>query len=157
MKKINYFIVAMVLCIMGLSVGTDTYAQLYGPNLIVNGDFSDGNTGFDTDYFFVDPVTGASNALVPEGRYTVATNPRTYHPNFVNLPDNTDPFLIVNGHTVQTMQQQGIDNEYAIVWQQEILGVEEGKDYEFSFDLRSLVTTAPAQLSITIFINGTEF
>ena len=41
-------------------------------NLLVNGDFSQWNTGFQTGYQYVDP---GYNALYPEGRYPIASDP----------------------------------------------------------------------------------
>ncbi|TVQ20216.1 MAG: hypothetical protein EA361_00260, partial [Bacteroidetes bacterium] len=154
MKKINFFSVIMALFVISLCCGTASYAQDYGDNLVINGDFSDGNSGFVTDYMYVDPEVTGTQSLQPEGRYTIGVNPRSYHNAFVNMPDNDNPFMIVNGHTTTTMNQQGVTNDPAIVWQQVVAGVDAGKDYEFSFDLRSLVSSNPAHIEITIYING---
>ena len=62
MKKI------MMFCLMALMV---TSAQAACDNLIVNGDFEDGDTGFDSDYAYQTP---AYDALWNEATYTVYTN-----------------------------------------------------------------------------------
>jgi hypothetical protein len=59
-------------------------------NLIDNGDFSNGFTGFTSAYT---PQTD----LTPPSVYTVGANPIVYHPSFVNLAPSTNPMLLVNG------------------------------------------------------------
>lgn len=51
-------------------------------NLIVNGDFESGNTGFNTDLSYVANVGGC--ALCAESKYAVGTNPHNYHPSWVD-------------------------------------------------------------------------
>ncbi|MFO7977909.1 MAG: T9SS type A sorting domain-containing protein [Bacteroidales bacterium] len=114
-------------------------AAVYQPNLVVNGDFSDGNTGFFTEYTYV----GDGGSMVPEGTYTVANDPHDFHNDFTGAPYLGDYFLIVNG----------ADESGKIVWQQDV-PVEPGKEYMFSMMVSSLVTAAPADLEITIYING---
>lgn len=76
-------------------------------NLVVNGDFESGDTGFTSDHTYVSP--GAS-ALYPEGLYTIAANPISVHPFWIDIPDGSD-MLIVNGKT------GGLE---PVVWQQAI-------------------------------------
>lgn len=146
----------ITLLVAGICLNTSVFAQLYGPNLIVNGDFAGGNTGFFTDYVFVDPEVGGPNSLVPEGRYTVADNPGDYHPNFTGAPFVGENFLIVNGATDMEVCGESPCDDNWIVWQQTV-EIEEDMDYQFSFWLSSLVTTSPAQLSLTIEINGMPY
>jgi hypothetical protein len=66
--------------------------------LVNNGNFSSGNTGFTTLYTYVG--TPAANALWNEGTYTVATNANNYHSGFYCSQDHTSGsgnFMIVNG------------------------------------------------------------
>ena len=80
-----------------------TYAQ----SIVVNGDFSAGNTGFTSQYIYVTP---GSNHLWPEGLYTVDTNPHNSHDNFYNMGDHTTGsgmMMIINGDA----------NTSKIVWQ----------------------------------------
>jgi hypothetical protein len=64
-------------------------------NLLTNGDFSAGNTGFSSGYTFV--TDGTASGLVPENTYTVGQNPFANHPSFIAATGNN--FLIVNGAT----------------------------------------------------------
>jgi hypothetical protein len=64
-------------------------------NLIQNGDFEFGNTGFNTDYTYAPPTPNSVFA----GNYTIGTNPSLIGP-WCNIPDHTsDGFnmLIVDG------------------------------------------------------------
>ncbi|NCD35434.1 MAG: PEP-CTERM sorting domain-containing protein [Spartobacteria bacterium] len=68
-------------------------SSLWAAVLVQNGDFSEGNTGFTSDYTY-------SSDLQPEGRYYVGTNPQTYHPSWLNMGDHTTGdgnFFIANG------------------------------------------------------------
>ncbi|MDJ1470363.1 hypothetical protein, partial [Xanthocytophaga flava] len=77
-------IVLLVFCIL---VGVKVQAQ----NLITNGNFSSGNTGFTSEYTYTTEAksnTGDySKGLGPEGRYTVGTEPFYYHKDFCKLSD----------------------------------------------------------------------
>src|SRR5215831_13312357 len=59
-----------------------TLVQSAGPNLVVNGDFSLGNTGFTSGYVFTSDTT-------PEGTYCVDTNPHNCHPGGASYGDHT--------------------------------------------------------------------
>lgn len=155
MKKFQLLLTIVAIVALTCCFST-AYAQLYGPNLIENGDFADGNVDFYTDYVFVDPEVGGPNSLVPEGRYTVAGNAGDYHNNFVGVPFVGENFLIVNGATDEEVCGETPCDDTWIVWQQTV-DVEEGVNYEFSFMLSSLVTTAPANLNLSIEINGTTY
>ena len=66
--------------------------------LVINGNFSSGNTGFTTLYTYVG--TPGSTALYPEGYYAVGTNANNYHSSFYCSQDHTTGsgnFMIVNG------------------------------------------------------------
>lgn len=75
-------------------------------NLIVNGDFESGNTGFTSDHTYVDPM---ANALFPEGLFTIGTNPLAVHPYWVDLGGSN--LMIVNGMT---------GGDLPVVWQQSV-------------------------------------
>jgi gliding motility-associated-like protein len=65
-------------------------------NLVNNGDFSAGNTGFSSNY----RDTTGSGSLYPEGFYSVTTNPISVHPGFVSMTDHTTGtgnMMVVNG------------------------------------------------------------
>ncbi|MDJ1506614.1 hypothetical protein, partial [Xanthocytophaga agilis] len=94
-------IVLLLLCIL---VGVKSQAQ----NLIVNGNFSNGNANFTSEYTYTTQATNGTNysqGLGPEGRYTVGTNPKYYHQDFcalttegVRSPISGGNMLIGNGY-----------------------------------------------------------
>ena len=67
-----------------------------GQELVVNGNFSAGNTGFTSGYTYTAPTAGS---LVPEGLYTVFNNPNFVHSNFWGRDHTTGSgnMMIVNG------------------------------------------------------------
>ncbi len=70
-----------------------------GTNIITNGDFEAGNTGFVSQYVFV--ANGpANNELIPEGYYSVAANANTLHPQFTGT-GRSGQFMVVNGNEVE--------------------------------------------------------
>jgi hypothetical protein len=79
---------------IGLLFGTtDARAQ----NLILNGGFESGNTGFASDYSF------SSGGNCCEGQYTVTNNPRSFNGFFVNPPPSSPGsslMMVCNGATV---------------------------------------------------------
>lgn len=63
-----------------------TVRSLDPANLVVNGDFSAGNTGFTSSYSYVSP---APSALWLAGVYTVDTDPANDHPSAYSFHDHT--------------------------------------------------------------------
>lgn len=96
------------------------------PNLIFNGDFSAGATGFESDH---KPMSLAENALFPEGTYVVTSQTQKPHLNtcgIANYRDHTTGdgnFLLVNGAIFT----------HSLVWRQQITGLEIGQTYRFTF------------------------
>ncbi|MDX2003591.1 MAG: DUF2341 domain-containing protein [Chitinophagales bacterium] len=108
--------------------------------LVTNGDFESGNTGFTSAYGYVSLPSGN---LYPEGLYAVGTSAGSYHGNFTGLGyGGTGNFMIINGATVQ-----GQD-----VWTQ-VVSVTPNTDYNFSTWITSVNEANPAQLRFEI--NGT--
>ena len=63
-------------------------------NLVTNGDFEQGNSGFTSDYGY------NPGNLVPEGLYDVLDNPQDDHPGFAACDDHTSGagnMMVVNG------------------------------------------------------------
>lgn len=92
--------------------------QAVGANLIVNGDFEAGNTGFTTEYKYLDPSVTGTWTLGPEYMYTVSTNPSLYHSQWANFGDHTTgtgKMMIVNG-----TWDDYTPNYNAIVWEQTV-------------------------------------
>lgn len=80
-----------------LTVVLGAMGEASAANLVPNGDFSLGDTGFTTDYTVAD---GGSSSLYPEGYYYVGTNPALYHNLFTSYGDHTSGtgnMLIANG------------------------------------------------------------
>ena len=129
-------------------MATTTYTVTVGQptgNLVFNGDFSQGNVGFGSDYTY-------ANNLNPEATYGVATDANTLHGAFVgsghtgNAP--LDSFMVVNG--------AGTPNQN--VWCQTI-SVTPNTDYFFGAWVSTMVTNSPAilQFSINGQVLGTPF
>ncbi|MEO2128341.1 MAG: PKD-like domain-containing protein [Christiangramia sp.] len=101
-------------------------------NLIANGDFEAGNTGFVTQYSYQTNRNGQQE-LVPEGTYTVDTNSNQYHGSFHDNGDHTTGngnFMIVNGDP----------NLGSTVWESNgYIAVKPGTDYYFSAWTTNLV------------------
>jgi hypothetical protein len=107
-----------------------------GTNLIVNGDFENGNTGFTSQYIY--KVDGpAGNELVPELTYGIGPDASTYHPLFDGL-GRSGKFMIVNGN----------EDFVRTVWAQSV-NVEAGKEYEFSVYVSNVYQAEPANLRFT--------
>lgn len=117
-------------------------------NLVVNGTFESGNTGFTTGY---NPGSGgAFGTLSNPGEYAVTTNPNLVHMYFSSCSDHTPSgagrMLVVNG--------SGTPN--TIVWQQTIT-VTPNTDYQFGTWVMSVVNTAASDLAQLQFsINGVQ-
>jgi gliding motility-associated-like protein len=120
---------------------TTTYylnAEVQGNNLITNGDFSNGNTNFTTQYSYTQYNT-------TEGQYYVGTNPQLFNGSMSACSDHTTGtgnMMIVNGSPTA--------NE--IVWSTTV-NVTPNSNYAFSTWVEALGTRNPAQLSFSI--NGT--
>jgi gliding motility-associated-like protein len=79
-----------------------TYSVLgtfLGPNVIINGDFESGNTGFSTNYVY---GTGGSWGLLSSpGQFAIVSSPNLAHSNFSSCADHTPApgvnMLVVNG------------------------------------------------------------
>ncbi len=90
-------------------------------NLVVNGDFEAGNSGFTSDYGYVAP---GPNAMYPEGLYTVDTDAFNSHNLWASFGDHTTGsglYMIVNGAADDTK----------IVWQSGPFAISAGTDYFF--------------------------
>ncbi|MFM2358248.1 MAG: hypothetical protein RLY16_241, partial [Bacteroidota bacterium] len=118
---------------------------LTGTELVTNGDFDLGNTGFTTNYTYTADIAG-NTELYPEGYYGVGTNANNYHTAF-NGTDHTSGsgnFMIVNG----------IVTPDRIVWSQNGITVTPNTTYYFSAWGLTLVAGNNAILQFSI--NGTQ-
>lgn len=100
-------------------------------NVINNGDFSNGNSGFSTDLSL---GTGFFCPLCPEGTYAIGSFAFFYHSDFTGQ-DHTNPpngqFMIVNGTA-----EEGID-----VWCQQV-EVQPNTNYTLRFFIRDVSTNS---------------
>ncbi|HRH68636.1 MAG TPA: gliding motility-associated C-terminal domain-containing protein [Flavobacteriales bacterium] len=111
--------------------------------LVVNGDFSAGSTGFTSDY--VIGIGGTYGPLSDAGSYGVGTDPQTLHTNFSSCGDHTTGngnMMVVNGAQIPGQN----------IWCQTV-AVQANTDYAFSAWLASAFFESPAQLQFTV--NGT--
>ena len=95
------------------------YSAAAGNNLVVNGDFEQGNVGFTSAYTHV-----YTCSVLNEGYYTVGVNAHDYHPGFYNGPDQTTGtgnYMIINGAMTSNTN----------VWTQTVT-VAPNTDYAFS-------------------------
>jgi hypothetical protein len=108
-------------------------------NLIFNGDFSAGLSGFTSDYI---PGTGGPFGLLSsEGQFAVAANASATHTNFAPCTDHTGGgnMLVVNG--------AGVPNQN--VWCQ-VISVTPFTNYNFSAWIASVIASSPAILQFSV-------
>jgi hypothetical protein len=117
---------------------TVTGSALSNVNLVSNGDFESGNTGFGSAYIF------NGTDLWDEGTYAVVADPHSVHANFVSDGDHTSGSgkqMVVNGASVANVN----------VWSQTV-NVVPNTDYQYTYWIQSVVENNPAQLQL--YING---
>lgn len=117
-------------------------------NLIINGDFSQGDSGFTSNYVY--GTGGSSGLLTAEGQYAIADNPGDTHNRFAECDDHTTGtgnMMIVNA--------SGMEDAF---WCQSV-AVNEGATYDFSAWVTSVNDQNPAQLQFSIDNNllGSQF
>ncbi|MEM8582765.1 MAG: gliding motility-associated C-terminal domain-containing protein [Bacteroidota bacterium] len=120
-----------------------------GPELVNNGDFSAGDTGFSTDYTFGNSP-GSIGPLEGQGQYRITTSPPSVHEDFGDCGDHTTGdgnMMVING-----------SDSPVNVWCQTI-AIEGGIDYAFSAWVNTMVAENPARLQFSINGNliGTTF
>lgn len=127
-------------------VYTVTGSALSNVNLLTNGNFTSGNTGFGSSYTYSTNLNsgGQGNG---EGQYWVGANPYTVHTGFSQCPDKTTGSLT----TGRQMVINGAITSGVIIWSQSV-SVTPGADYQFSYWVQSVVATSPSKLQL--YING---
>ncbi len=122
--------------------GSITYyftAEIPGTNIISNGNFSAGNSGFTSAYNYA-----ATNTT--EGEYFVGASPQAWNASLSNCGDHTTGsgnMLLVNGSPAPNVK----------VWTQTVT-VTPNTNYAFSSWIQALYPPNPAQLSFSI--NGAD-
>ena len=136
-----------------VTVGTSSanyvlHVQAVTPtNLILNGDFSLGDTVFSSSYIY--GTGGPYGLLSLEGQYAIATNPNNCHINFASFGDHTTGtgnMMVVNGASLANVN----------IWCQTI-NVNPNTYYDFSAWGATCVASNPAilQFSINGVLTGT--
>lgn len=117
------------------SVALKDSCKSFGDELVVNGHFEDGFTGFTTDYNL-----GTLGPEMADDYSVVTANPSNYHNGFVGAGSGgTGNFLVVNGSTIPNQT----------VWCQTI-PVNPNTYYNFSLEISSMFSVSPAELEVTI-------
>jgi hypothetical protein len=120
-------------------------------NLVINGDFEAGNTGFTSGYTYAaptqsSPISHNSNPMWDEGTYTVYNSISAVHSAWTFGPagdhtSGTGNMLIVNGDTTANVP----------VWSGTLSApLTAGTTYEFSAWIASIYNVAPAQLTFSV-------
>lgn len=135
---------AAALIFSGLGAGV-----ALGQNLLTNGDFSSGNTGFTSGYTY---ATGSSALSAGgegsgEGNYAITTSPNNVHSGLANYGDHTTgsgKMMVINGS----------GNASNIIWEENVtslaVGGVTGSTYTFSGWISSAIATSAATLQVTI-------
>jgi hypothetical protein len=135
-----------------------TGSALSGVNILTNGNFDSGNTGFGSSYSYATP---SSSALVPEAVYTVTTaaflTPNSVHSGFGTCNDHTT----YPSGTGKQMVVNGAGTAGVIVWSESVQ-VALGTSYQFSYWVQTVNTgliTPPAAGSrypsqLQLYVNG---
>ncbi len=128
-------------------------SKVSGPNLVVNGGFEDGNTGFYTDIScsWNDPACSCHNNQWSEpDQYYIGTSPSENTPcggrfqsAFVGSPRSGSMFMMVDGK----------GNHSPIVWEQEI-AVQDSSYYYFETWITTIGTTPDTYARLRFVING---
>lgn len=104
-------------------------------NLIYNGNFSQGNTGFTSDYLY-EPGSGFGM-----GKYVITDNPQKHHPGFVKCSDHTQDsaklMMVIDSYT----------SSNKVIWRQTVQ-VNKNSIYEFKMWATKLVYYADSYLEI---------
>jgi gliding motility-associated-like protein len=114
-------------------------AKVTGNNIINNGDFNGGNTGFTSQYSYANPN-------VTEGQYFVGASPQAWNNSLSNCTDHTTGngnMMLVNGAPAPDIN----------VWKQSVTVIP-NTNYAFSTWVQALWPPNPAQLAFSI--NGID-
>jgi hypothetical protein len=123
--------------VLALAASTALAGAAAAAPLIVNGDFSAGNTGFHSDY------TYSVGNLWGEGAYDIVTDPHNDHSLFSSFGD----------HTTGDGNMMGVNGsglEHAVIWGEDAITLAAATDYTFSFWMASEYPTSPAVLMLNV-------
>ena len=115
---------------LALAAGLSSSAFAGAPNLVPNGDFEAGNTGFTSDYAY----SPAGNT--DEGQYTVRSNPFPWNSSFISGGDHTSGsglMYVGNGSPV----------DGAAVWESTTIAVAPNTNYFFEAFVTDVCCSSP--------------
>lgn len=112
-------------------------SPVWSQNLIVNGDFQSGDTGFTSDYVPFDDLNGV-------GVYVITPDPGPLHGSADSYFDHT-----FGDESGLMMAVNGGDQPDEVVWAQTVT-VDSGQTYLFQLWVSSWVATNPAELLVQI-------
>lgn len=143
----TYSIVCRMTTSGGCGTNYSNYVLLYincppTANLVVNGTFSAGNTGFTTDYVYVVDDPMIQTEMWPEGTYAVNNNPRNLHSHFCDFTTEAMRSPISGGNML--IGNAATSGSVAL-WRQTI-AVTPNTDYVLSFYATSLAGTTSSLL-----------
>ena len=115
---------------------TSTSSSLTNPNLISNGDFESGISGFFSDYAY-----STSNTSGAQFAYGIVNNPKNWFVDFVNSTDRSGSGMM--------LVADGATNSNKVIWSQST-PIESNNVYTFSFWAQNLVAISPAQFQVLI-------
>lgn len=128
-----------------LSVAALACAPAQAANLVTNGNFDAGNTGFFSQYNY----TPAGNGT--EGEYTVRSNPFPWNPAFASFADHTSgvgQMLVVNGSP----------NVGDIVWRSNVIAISALTNYFFEAYVANVCCAGgginPPNLTFSVSLDG---
>lgn len=127
------------LAISALALACASHAS--AGNLITNGDFEDGNTGFTSDYRH-SPGSGLN-----AGVYTVGSSPSSWNGYFAPIGDHTSG-------SGKMLMANGADDTTQNVWVSDIITVSAGQNYFFEAFIASLYPASPPALTFMYSLNG---
>jgi hypothetical protein len=107
-----------------------TTASALPVNLVSNGDFEAGNSGFTSGY------TYSSSSNSTEGQYTVASNPYPWNGLFISSGDHT------SGHGLM-MVANGAPTADQVVWRSNSIAVASGTNYFFEAFVNNVCCANP--------------
>ncbi len=125
----------------GLALLALSQGAAVAQNLITNGDFTSGNTGFTTGYNYSSSLSSGGEGA-GEGNYYVTTNPNNTQSGFSSFGDHTTGsgnMMVINGSTVASKT----------LWQ-DTVSVTAGRNFTFSLWMASAVAGTPATLQVYI-------
>jgi len=143
MKKTQLFVLKSVCQLAVVYTGFAPHAAL--ANLVVNGDFESGNTGFTSGYSYAPPAS-----MYDPATYTIGTDPALVHSAWTYGPHSDHTFLGQNG-VGHMMIVNGDENANVPVWQGTLTTpLVAGQTYVFSAWIASIYTVSPAQLDFSV-------